>query len=34
MFDIVVSLIYDFIDFVPGVIVIFILLIAINKFMR
>lgn len=34
MFDIVVSLIYDLIDVLPGIIAIFLVSIMINKFMK
>lgn len=34
MFDIVISLIYDLIDVLPAIIVIFLICIMINKFMK
>lgn len=34
MFEIVVSLIYDFIDILPGIIVLFLMCIMINKFIK
>ena len=34
MFEIVVSLIYDLIDIIPGIFVIFLMCIMINKFIK